>query len=247
MDIGTAVRAVHRLGPARIDHDELRALADAAFHHRAEHGMALGGIRADDHDDVRLQHRIEVLARGACTHRGRKPELSRRVADSRTVVDVVVAERGAHEFLRQEDFLVRATRARHAAHGAAAVSGLYASELACGMSESLVPADLLPGLIDTCTDHRRLDPVRMPPVVVGEPALHAAVTVVGLAFLPRRHPHDLLADGFRLETAAYAAVGTDGDRFFLWLAWVRHVHILPETGSFRQARDLGRPERRRRN
>ena len=70
VDVGAAVRAVYRLGPARVDDDELRALADAAFHHRAEDGMAFGGIRADDHDDVGLQHRIEVLARGACPHRG---------------------------------------------------------------------------------------------------------------------------------------------------------------------------------
>ena len=56
VDIGTAVCAFYRLGPARIDNDEPRALANAAFHHRAEHGMAFGGIRADNHDDVRLQH-----------------------------------------------------------------------------------------------------------------------------------------------------------------------------------------------
>ena len=112
VDIGAAVRAVDRLGPARIDDDELRALANAAFHHRAEHRMAFGGIRADHHDDVRLQHRIEVLARSTRPNRGREPELGWRVADTRTVVDVVVAERGAHEFLRQEDFLVRATGAR---------------------------------------------------------------------------------------------------------------------------------------
>ena len=50
--------------PARIDHDQLRALAQAALHLACEHRMGIGGIGADDEDHVGIHHRIEILRAG---------------------------------------------------------------------------------------------------------------------------------------------------------------------------------------
>ena len=63
------------------------------------------------------------------------------MADARAGVDVVGAERGAHELLHQEGLLVGAARGRDAADGLAAVLRLDAAELGRGVGDRLVPAD----------------------------------------------------------------------------------------------------------
>ena len=48
------VRRLHDARRARVDDDELRALAQPPLHLRGEHRVAVGRVRADDDDDVRL-------------------------------------------------------------------------------------------------------------------------------------------------------------------------------------------------
>ena len=77
MHVGAAMRRVHRLGPARVDHDQFGALADAALHERAEHRMPLGRVGADHHDHIGLQDGVEMLTGGAPADRGRHTKLRR--------------------------------------------------------------------------------------------------------------------------------------------------------------------------
>ena len=67
--VGLDVRRAHEADRARIDDDELRALAQAPLHLRGEHRMAVGRVRADDHDHVGLHDRIELLRAGRLAER----------------------------------------------------------------------------------------------------------------------------------------------------------------------------------
>src|ERR1035437_5710465 len=53
--------------------------------------------------------------------------------------------------------------------------------------------------------------VTMRGVAPGEPALHARVTLVGLAVLQGHHPYHLVTTKFGLERAADSAVGAGGE------------------------------------
>ena len=156
---------------ARIDDDEPGALPQPPLQLRGEHRMAFGRVRADDDDDVRLHHGVEGLRAGRLANRALQPVAGRRVADARAGVDVVVAERGAHELLHEERLLVRAARGRDAADRVAAVLRLDAPELARRVADRLVPADLLPRIVDRRADHRRRDAVGMRRIPEREPAL----------------------------------------------------------------------------
>ena len=122
--IGRDVRRANKVDAARVDDDELGALAQPLLHSRGEHRMPVGGVRADHHDDVGLRDRLEVLGAGRLTERLLEPVTRRRVADPRAGVDVVVAERGAHHLLDDVDLFVGAARRGDAADRARAVLGL---------------------------------------------------------------------------------------------------------------------------
>ena len=49
---GLDVRQLDQIDPARIDDNELRPLPQAPLHLRGEDGVAVGGVRAHDDDDV---------------------------------------------------------------------------------------------------------------------------------------------------------------------------------------------------
>ncbi len=105
---GLHMGRAHEIDAARIDHDQLRALAQALLHARGEHGMGIGRIGADQDHDVGLFHGIEVLGAGGGTERGAQPIAGRRVADPGAGIDIVVAEAAADQLLHQERLLVGA-------------------------------------------------------------------------------------------------------------------------------------------
>ena len=99
--------ALERL-PARIHHDELGAALGRLLEEGGGDRMVLGRIGADDDDDVGILALVE--GRG---HRRRADAFEQRrhrrgVAQPRAVIDIVGAETGAHEFLEQIGFFVRA-------------------------------------------------------------------------------------------------------------------------------------------
>ena len=117
----------HHLGAARIDHDQLGALAQPLLQARGEHRMGGGRVGADDHDDVGVLDRVEILRAGRGAEGGRQAVAGRRVADAGAGVDIVVAEAGADQLLHQIGFFVGAARRGDAADGVAAVLRLDAA------------------------------------------------------------------------------------------------------------------------
>src|SRR5690606_36969180 len=115
------VRRTHEVGAARVDDDELRALAQALLHARGENRVSIRGIGADDHDDVRVVDGIEVLRSGRGAEGLFQAVAGGRVADTGAGVDIVVAEAGADQLLDEVGFLVRAARRGDPADGVPAV------------------------------------------------------------------------------------------------------------------------------
>ena len=200
------VRRPHEVDRARVDDDQLRALAQAALELRAEHRVAVGRVRADHDDDVRLLHGREGLRAGGLAERVLEAVAGRRMADARAGVDVVGQERRAHQLLDQVGLLVGAARGGDAADRVPAVLLLDAAELARGVLEGLFPAHLAPGIGDALADHRLRHAILVGRVAVGEAALDAGVALVGGAGAVRDHAHDLLFLDLGLQRAADAAV-----------------------------------------
>src|SRR5208282_1261423 len=132
--------------------------------------------------------------------------------------DVVVAERGAHQFLHEESFLVGATRGRNPADGAAPVRLLDAFEFRRGVFDCVAPRNLAPWLIDRFANHRARDAIRMGRVAPREAALDARMAVIGVAVGIGNHPRDQVALHLGPKRAADAAVAAGGDDAVFGLA-----------------------------
>ncbi len=91
-------------------------------------------------------------------------------------------------------------------------------ELRGDAADRFFPANFAPRVAGLLAHHRLQDAVAVVGVAPGEAALHAGMTVIGLAVLPRHHAHDLIAAHLRLEVAADAAIGAGGDDRVLRLA-----------------------------
>ena len=208
LDMGRA----HHVDPARIDDDQLRALAQPPLHPRGEDRVAVGRVGADHDHHVAGLDAVEILGAGRGAEGGLEAVAGRRMADPRAGIDIVVAEAGADQLLDEEGLLVGAARRGDAADRALAIFGLDAAELGRGMRDRLVPAHLAPGLVDRGADHRLEDALLVGGIAPGEAALDAAMAAIGLAVLPRHHADDLLALHLGAEGAADAAIGAGGDR-----------------------------------
>ena len=95
---------------------------------------------------------------------------------------------------------------------------LYRAQLRGGIFQRLFPAHFAPWLVDALANHRRGDPVLVIGIAPGEAPLDARVPVIGLAFLPRHHAHQLLALHFGAERTADSAIGASRDYRALRLA-----------------------------
>ena len=204
------VRRAHDVNRARVDHDQLRALAHAALHLRAENRMALGDVRADQHDHVALHDRSERLRAGGFAKRVLEAITGRRMADPGAGVDVVVAEARAHQLLDQERLLVAAAGRGDAADRIPAILRLQALELARRVGDRDLPAHGQPRVRDPASDHRRRDAIGVGRVSVGEAALDAGVTRVRAALAVRHHPHHGLTLDLCIQRAAHAAIAAGG-------------------------------------
>src|SRR5665213_348973 len=141
------------------------------------------------------------------------------MTDPRASIGIVVAERGADQFLHQIPFFVGAARRNDAADCIAAIFGLDALELAGGVADGFFPADFAPRIGDLGADHGLRDAILVRRVPPREAALHARVAVVRLAVLKRNHADHFRALHFRLERAAHAAIRAGGDNRVFSLAF----------------------------
>ena len=89
--------------------------AQPLLHARGEDGMRVGRIGADDEDDVGLVDGFEKLRPPTCRTSSCPGLAGRRMANARAGVDIVVAERRAHQLLHEVHFFVGAARRRDGA------------------------------------------------------------------------------------------------------------------------------------
>ena len=205
--IGLDMRRAHEVDAARIDDDELRALAQALLHARGEHRMAVGRVGADDEHDVGVLDGIEILRAGRSAEGGLEAVAGRRMADARASIDIVVAEAAADQLLDEIGLFIGAARGGDAADGARAMRRLNALELGGRVADRLLPGHFAPGLADLGADHRLQNAVAVGGVAPGEAALDAGMAVIGLAVLVGNHADHFFAAHLRLEGAADAAIG----------------------------------------
>ena len=160
--------------------------------------MVLGRVRPDHDDHVRVHGRGERRA-----HRARADVLEQRrdragVTEARAVVDVVRAEAGAHELLKQIRLLVRALGRPEAGERARAVRIPDLPQAFGGKVERFLPARLAkvaPGIARinrivhdlghaVLADQRFHQPFRVDNVVEAEATLDAQPVLVGRPVAP---------------------------------------------------------------
>ena len=121
---------------ARIDDDQLGALAQPLLQPRGKDRMAVGRVGADDDDDIGVLDRIEILRAGRGAEGGAEAVAGRRMADAGAGIDIVVAEAGADQLLDEIGFFIGAARRGDAADRIAAVLILDAAEFGGRMGKA---------------------------------------------------------------------------------------------------------------
>ena len=162
-----------------------RRLLDARAHDR----VALGGVGADEERHLGGLDVVEGAGGAREAERLAQRERRGRVADARAVVDVVRADRGAHQALHHVAVLVRRARGGEAGDRVGAVLGLDArrARRRCGRSP---PPTMRSAEAAALADQRRGEAVARARELVREAALHAGVALVRGAVERRADRHD---------------------------------------------------------
>jgi len=145
--------------------------ADGPLDRGPDDGMALGGVRPDDEDDVGLLEVRDGVRHGSAAERQREAHHGRSVTQPGTMVHVVCPHRRAHELLHQVVFFVCRLGAGEARHGIRAVPVADFAEPLGHERQRLVPRR---GHETAVLPHERCPQALVVPDEVGpEPALHA--------------------------------------------------------------------------
>ena len=220
------VRRAHQIDRTRIDHDQIRTLAQAALHARAEHRVSIGGVGADHHDGVGLLHRGEVLRTGTGAKGLLQAVTRRRMAHPCTGIDIVGAKRRADHLLHHVNFFVGAARRGDAANGIHAVLGLNRIEPVGGEANRLVPLHWAPLVINAVANQRRGDAVLMLGIAPGKTAFDAGVAFIRATLLVGHHAHHLVTAQLGGKRAAHAAIGAGGFHLTAGHAKIDHALLL---------------------
>jgi hypothetical protein len=195
---------IGQLDPPRVDRDQLAAAQRRLLDPRADDRVALR--RVDPHEDGHLG--VVEVGEGA----GRAGEAEgpaqrvggRRVADPRAVVDVVGADRAAHQPRHRVAVLVGGPGRGEAGDRVGTVRVLDPRQFGDDPVERRLPARRAQLAVDP--DQRRRQPVRGPREAVREAPLQAGVAVVGRAVQCRADRDHAPVDRPRLQPAADPAV-----------------------------------------
>ena len=201
---------VGQLDPARVDRDEPQAAQRRLLDARADDRVALGRVGADEDRRARVLDVVEAAGRARQAERLAQRPRGGGVADARAVVDVVRADRGAHEPLHDVAVLVRRARRGQAGDRVGPGLGADARDLADDPRDRLVPcrrAQLAAALV---AHERRAQAVALAREAVREAALQAGVALVRRPVERRADRHDAPIDGVGLQPAADAAVAARG-------------------------------------
>ncbi len=90
--VGLDMGRAHDVGAARVDDDQLGALAQALLEARADNRMTIGRIAADDEHHIGIFDGVEILRAGGGAEGGAEAVAGRRVADARAGIDIIIAE-----------------------------------------------------------------------------------------------------------------------------------------------------------
>ena len=142
------VRRADEVDPAGVGDDDPGPCAQPTLEPRREDRVRVGGVRADEEDDVGMVDRGEVLGAGRGAEGLAEAVAGGGVADPGAGVDVVVAEGRPHHPLDDVDLLVRAPRGGDAADRADAVPLLDVPEAAGDGRDGLVPRHRPPRVVD---------------------------------------------------------------------------------------------------
>src|ERR1039457_1502995 len=212
--VGLNMGGAYQGDDTRINDDQLRTFAQAPLELRGEYRMAFRGICADQDNGVGLHDRGELLRSRGFTQGILQAVARGRVAYACAGIDVIVAERGAHELLHQVRLFVGAARRGNAANRILAVLGLDTLEFTRGVVDRLVPRYLAPWVADLFADHGLENTVFVFRIAIGETAFDAGVTGVGMAFA-----------AWQDEARAFNARDLSGvDYVYVWADGI-HVNI----------------------
>ena len=132
------------------------------------------------------------------------------MADPRARVDVVVAERRAHQLLDDVHLFVGAATGSDGTHRVDTVLDLNLLQSSRRVINGLVPRDFSPFIGDRLTHEGGGDAIAMGGVPPGKPTFHTGMALICAAVLVRHHPYQLVATQLCLERAPDPAVGTGG-------------------------------------
>ena len=184
--------------------------------------MVDGGVGADDHDHVRLIRIRERIRDRAGADALQQGDDGRGVAEPRAVVNVVVAESGAHQLLEQIRLLVAALRTAKTCECRGAVILPDALESVGSRVQCLLPSRRPEDLLEIAgveklhrfrhpfaPDQRLGEAFRMVDVIEAEAPLHAESALVRRT-LAALHAQDAVLLDVVGEQAPHPAVRTGG-------------------------------------
>ncbi len=207
---GTQVQhaVVGELDPARVDRHELHPAQRRLLDARADDRVALGRVGADQDRRAGVVEVEEGARRAGQTEGLAQGEARRRVADAAAVVDVVGADRGAHQALHRVAVLVGGAARRQAGDRVRPVVGLDPRQLGLDAVQRLLPRR--DPEVAVLPDQRRGQAVAAAAELVREAALEAGVALVGGPVGRGRDARHLAVARMGLEAATDAAVAAGG-------------------------------------
>ncbi len=198
---------------ARINDNEGFALHGVLLELRTGDRMSFGWIRTDNQNAIGIFQIGNRIRRCACTKGTLHPNRSRRMANTRTTVNIIRANYRTDKFLHQIIFLIRTTRRRNPCNRIRTVLLANTENAIHDVIISLIPSG---GFKCTVSfNQRRFQSIRMLVKCKGVASFQTGMPGIHFRIVRRLNAQDLVVCDFHFQIATHAAVGTHGAYFFL--------------------------------